>query len=180
MKRLLIGLIALAGISFSSLINATPCNLGGVTPAADCANGDGGAASADKLNDGLFFGFDDWTKLDKVEPGDPVDTTYWSGDFTGLDGDFSLVANIWNDHEDLVAVLKDGATGPNNDRSIKWSAYLLEDGVLDYDWNYDGSYHEISNIILFGRGGVGVPEPATLVLMGIALAGLSFARGRRV
>lgn len=186
--KLLVVLIAI-GVFLPFVAQAVPCGYGGVSPSAGCRDGgDGIKVDTENYLNGIidpphnpdnttpFFGFNDWEELDKTDDG--IDTSYWFGDFTGTDGDFTLNAGIWLEYEHLLVVLKDG--GSSTDPDIYWSAYLLEDGQLYHTWEYDG-IKELSHATLYGSGDPSnpVPEPATMLLFGIGLVGLAGYSRRR-
>lgn len=189
-------LAAVGGFAMMSTASAVPCGdfatYGGIKvgatdlgiSSATCQNGTGSNDSASAMNAGNgFFGIDEWTQLNKV-PDSPVNTSLWSFDpviVNGqtVSGQFTLADGVWSVFSSLVAVLKDGGATLNKD--VKWSAYLLPNGVLGpYDWSYDNR-KGVSHITLYGvRGGtVTVPEPAGLAALVVALGGIALVVRRR-
>lgn len=174
-----VALVAVLGLLVCGTAAAVPCGIGGVSPNAGCRDGSGANDSADKLNDGAYFGIDTWALLNRAEsddgaPATGVDETLWTGDFAGENGYFDLNPMIWAWYEALNVVLKDGVT-----EEVQWSAYRLPEGHLDYTWSYNGGGKEISHISLYGAGnGVPVPAPTPLALVGLGLVGLLLVRRR--
>lgn len=192
----LAGAASLAALLAVAPANAVPCGtyatVGGITVggtdlgASSSTCQDGGLGDANEsvgdLNDGAYFGSSDWTLLDKAD-NEAGDGDFWTFDPSvpsgQTSGTFSLAAGIWDIYSKLVVVLKDGGSTTNSE--IKWSAYLLPNGVYGiYNWSYDNR-KELSHITLYGTNGgtTKVPEPTALVLLGIGLAGAAVALRRQ-
>lgn len=165
---------------------AVPCGYAGISPTSGiCLDGDNNDTAAD-LNGALFGGFDGWMELTKAEGSG--DNDYWSGDFTGSSGNFTLDATLWSDYANLAVVLKGGNIGVQSlmtpGEQQKWSAYMLLDDVLNYSWAYAAdTTKSISHLTLYARGegtppsggDTPVPEPATMLLFGTGLLGFAGA-----
>ncbi len=179
--------IAALGVLVSGYANAVPCGTydtyGGVQQATTCQNAPSGNANdtvAD-LNDGNYFGYNDWQLLTSTGDQGGTGSDYWTGiPASGgvRSGTFQLVSGIWDDFASLVVVLRDG--GSWHDSRYKWAAYLLpEDFLGTYNWSYDGGHKALSRMTLYGRLPPPVAEPASFALVLTGLAGLAYLRWRR-
>ena len=178
-KTLSLTLFSVLAIMFSNTASAVPCAdaTSGVfvnltdTPltsiAQDCIDGTTSNDSEGVLNAGTgFFDINTWVLLDKTD--DLVDggiglTGGTPGD---ISGDFSFNASVWDSYQDVIIVLKDG--GSTIDKNIKWSAYLLMDGVSSGSWIFDG-YKALSHLSVYANP---VPVPAAVWLFASGLIGL--------
>ena len=96
----------------------------------------------------------------------------------GNTGTWSFDSSMWDDNANLAIGFKFG-TGNLPD---EWFVYSLQDLVSSGNWeffNVGGVGGGLSHLVLYANGERTVPEPGTLALLGLGLAGIGFARRRR-
>jgi len=128
-----------------------------------------------------YFGDSTWTELAKNEgrasSGNIGLVVTGVGDPSG-NWEFNPSSNTWGNYDQIAIVLKDGQVAVNG--SIYWFAYLLDNETNPYTgtWEHPAG-KELSYLSVWGTtGGVTVPEPATMLLLGSGFLGLAFL-GRR-
>jgi hypothetical protein len=106
------------------------------------------------------------------------DASFISFTQNGSTGTFSFDSSLWDDNGSIALGFKFG-TGNQPD---EWFVYLLQDLVSSGTWefvNVFGTGGGLSHITLYGGEGTTVPEPATLLLFGLGLLSLGFARRKK-
>ena len=181
-KILSLTMVSLLSVMLSTTASAVPCSdpASGVfdnltdmnSISTACLDGASSNHSESELNTNNFFGLDTWAFLDKTD--DLIDggigLTGGLPDTTS--GTFSFDSTLWDSYSDIIVILKDGGTGPDN-QGPSWSAYLLTQDTYEGFWVYgsgsNGNLKQLSHLAVYGSP---VPVPAALWLFGSGLIAL--------
>ncbi len=212
-KNIVSMLFSILIIMFSNAVSAVSCSDAGSGVfdnetdlgiiAAACLDANTNNDSESALNSGDFFGISTWSLLGKIDNGRSNDLINLDVNSIGnVSGTFSFDSSIWADNDEIIVVLKGGATGegsvvtehgkkaksdnkgnkPANNKGnkpakgVKWSAYLLEQDISEGFWIFGhgskGQLKDLSHLTIYGSGAAVVPVPAAAWLFGSGLIGL--------
>ncbi|QEG34227.1 PEP-CTERM sorting domain-containing protein [Bythopirellula goksoeyrii] len=130
-----------------------------------------------QVNADTMFGFSDWVFAEKfefpvVDEDIDIGLTITGGDISGT----WSINNVWGSFQDIMLILKGGS---GNNTQEEYVGYLLVTGDTSGAYTTpffnanNGNAKEISHVSAYVRG---VPEPATWMLLGLALGTLSLRR----
>lgn len=140
-----------------------------------------------QVNIDMMFGYDDWVFAEKDDDIDGTDETDIDVGFTltgdTLGGEWSI-DDIWGLYDSVMIVIKGG--GGNINPNV-YVGYLIEFGetmgsfMTPFANANNGNEANISHMSIYVRGEPrqSVPEPSTLMLLGLGLVGIGVARRRR-
>jgi hypothetical protein len=135
---------------------------------AGYGNGDAGNIGQGGGNDPFINAHPEWTNV--------TGTNSWTQN--GATGTFGFDPTLWDTNDSLAIGFKFG-TGNQPD---EWFVYLLQNQVSSGFWefvNVFGTGGGLSHLVIYGGEGTTVPEPATLLLFGLGLLSLGFARRKK-
>jgi hypothetical protein len=130
----------------------------------------------------------DYILVDKSDNGSGFMDGALGGDLSGgVSGVFTIHPDVYTNLKNIAIAFKSGGV---NSGSPDWAVFLLPAGTLGGNWTITGAQQALSHGQLYGQvcldddqgctpPDTNVPEPVTLALLGLGLAGAAFARRRQ-
>ena len=130
----------------------------------------------------------DYVLVDKSDNSSGFMDGALGGDLSGgLSGQFTIDPAVYTNLKNIAIAFKSGGV---NSGEPDWAVFLLPAGTLGGNWTITGAQQGLSHGQLYGQicadddqgctpPDTSVPEPVTLALLGLGLAGAAFARRRQ-